>query len=271
MKRSSHFPVILALLFLAGGCTLPPVKQPPPLATRETPAEKAPQPEKPATAVHPEPKGKRVSLIPKENSTQTTPKEETAQPNPEIQPAPPAPVQDVQPPIQCQTQVFTDYNTGLTFTYPRPWRVVATQGEGSILGRDGGSQLTVRFAILTTDKEKSTQRGYIYVPSDSLAGTIGKTLKAILGVEDNETIQEKTPIDVLLTQKHFPNLIIEKRYRGNDGGVVVQKCRYKELPGAIQVYHIFIGDRVASFSLAEVKNRLIKLEMQQIVLSTKKP
>jgi len=75
---------------------------------------------------------------------------------------------------------------------------------------------------------------------------------------------------VLLTKKQFPNLVIEKRYRGNNGGVVVQKCRHKQLPGPIQVYHIFIGDTVASYSLSEITNRQLKLEMQQIVLSTKK-
>ena len=53
--------------------------------------------------------------------------------------------------------------------------------------------------------------------------------------------------------------------------MVVQECRHKQLPGQIQVYHIFIGDKVASFSLSELKNRQIKLEMQQIVLSTRKP
>ncbi len=272
MKKHIYIPALLALVFLVGGCTLPAVREPARRTNKETTAGGSSQPEKPATAVRPETKGKRVSLIPKDNAAQTakgTPPDKGTAPAQEAQPAPPQ-LQPPQPPAP-QPQVFTDYNTGLVFTYQRPWHLVSTQGEGSILGRDGHSQLTTRFATLTTDKDKSSQRGYFYVPGDSLTGTIGKTLKSILGVEDKHAAPGKTPIDVLLTQKHFPNLIIEKRYRGNDGGVIVQKCRHKQLPGSFQVYHVFIEDKVASFSLSEVKNRQLKLEMQQIVLSTRKP
>ena len=264
---------MLALVFLASSCAMPAVHDPAPRPEKETTASVSPPPEKPVatTTVRPETKGKRISLIPKDNSAQTakeiTP-DKTSAPDQEAQPAAPAP--PPQPPAP-QRQIFTDYNTGLIFTYQRPWHLVSTQGEGSVLGRDGHSQLTVRFATLTTDKDKSSQRGYFYVPGDSLTGTIGKTLKSVLGVENNQTTPEKTPLDVLLTKKHFPNLIIEKRYRGNAGGVVVQECRHKQLPGPVQVYHIFIEDKVASFSLSEVKNRRLKLEMQQIVLSTRKP
>ncbi|MFA7346498.1 MAG: hypothetical protein WCZ86_01940 [Desulfurivibrionaceae bacterium] len=268
MKKHTCIPTLLALVFLANGCTLPPVHDPSSRPDKETTTGKSSQPEKPAQTAHPETKGKRVSLIPQEKAAQTvkeTPPDKGGAPAQEAQPAPP------QPPPQPQAQIFTDYNTGLIFTYPRPWRVVSTQGEGSILGRDGQSQLTTRFVTLTADKDKSSQRGYFYAPEDSLTGTIGKTLKSILGIADKQAAPGKPPIDVLLTQKHFPNLIIEKRYRGNNGGVIVQKCRNKQLPGSIQVYHIFIGDKAASFSLAEVKNRQVKLEMQQIVLSTKKP
>jgi hypothetical protein len=258
MKIHPSLPTMLALALLAGGCTMPAVQGSTP-RTDKTVVSKSSSPEKTAPKVPTETKGKRISLIPKESAAPTAVM------------TPPEPGQEVQPPPQPQAQVFTDYNTGLTFTYPRPWHLVSTQGEGSTLGRDGRSQLTVRFATLTTDKDKSTQRGYFYVPGDSLTGTIGKSLKSILGVDESAAGPGKTPIDVLLTQKHFPNLIIEKRYRGNNGGVIVQKCRHKELPGTIQVYHIFIGDKVASYSLSEIKNRQLKLEMQQIVLSTKKP
>jgi hypothetical protein len=260
MKKHARILTMLALIFLAGGCTLPAVHDPASRTDKAATGGTPPQPEKSATAARPETKGKRVSLIPQDKAVQTAKEVAPAQ---EAQPAPAK--------SAPQPQVFTDYNTGLVFTYQKPWRVVSTQGEGSILGRDGHSQLTTRFVTLTTDKDKSMERGYFYVPADSLTGTIGKTLQSILGIEDKQEAPGKPPIDVLLTQKHFPNLIIEKRYRGNNGGVIVQKCRNKQLPGLIQVYHIFIGDKVASFSLAEVKNRQLKLEMQQIVLSTRKP
>lgn len=259
---------MLALVFLVGACALPAVHDPNRRPDQETAAGKIPPPEKPAPAVRPETKGKRVSLIPQDKAAQTA--KET--PPPDKEPAPPAPETPPAPPQPLpQTQVFTDYNTGLTFSYPRPWHLVSTHGDGPILGRDGHSQLTARFATLTTDKEKGAQAGYFYAPEDSLTGTIGKTLKSMLGLGDKRTTPGKIPIDVLLTQKHFPSLVIEKRYRGNDGGVMVQKCRHKKLPGLIQVYHIFIQDKVASFSLSELENRQLKLEMQQIVLSTKKP
>lgn len=268
MKKHTRISSILALLFLVGGCTLPAVKEPAPRMDKEASADKAGQAEKPAAAPHPEAKRKRVSLIPKEGAPQTakeTPPDKTAVPAQEETPP------ELPQPPPPQPQVFADYNTGLTFTYQRPWHLVSTMGDGPVLGRDGRSQMTARFATLTTNKEKGAQTGYFYVPGDSLTGTIGKTLRSILGVEAKQTTQGKTPIDVLLTQKHFPNLIIEKRYRGNNGGIVVQRCRHKQIPGQIQVYHIFIGDKVASYSLSEIQNRQLKLEMQQIVLSTKKP
>lgn len=266
MKKYAYIPITLALVFLAGGCTLPPVHDATPRPDREARAGKSAQPEKPAVAVRPETKGKRVSLIPQDTAAQTA-KETPPAPAQEAQPAAAPPPQPPAP----QQQVFTDYNTGLIFTYQKPWRVVSTQGEGSVLGRDGHSQLTARFATLTADKEQAMQRGYFYVPEDSLTGTIGKTLQSILGIEGKQTAPGKPPLDVLLTKKHFPSLIIEKRYRGNNGGVIVQECRYKQIPGQIQVYHIFLGDKVASFSLSELKNRQLKLEMQQMVLSTRKP
>jgi len=268
MKKYAYIPTLLALVFLVSNCTLPAVHDPAPRPDKETKAAPSSPPEKPAAAVRPETKGKRVSLIPKDNTTQTA-TGTIAAPAQDVQAA----QAQAQPPLPPapQLQIFTDYNTGLIFTYQKPWRVVSTQGEGSILGRDGQSQLTTRFVTLTTDKDKSTQRGYFYVAGDSIAGAIGKTVQSMLGTGDKQAAREKTPLDVLLTQKHFPNLIIEKRYRGNDGGVIVQKCRHKQLPGSFQVYHVFIDDKVASFSLTEVKNRQLKLEMQQIVLSTKKP
>ncbi|HIJ90617.1 MAG: hypothetical protein OEV89_07600 [Desulfobulbaceae bacterium] len=267
MKKYTYLPAIFALAFLVTACTMPAVKGSAPHPDKEKPAEESIQPEKPAATIRPETKGKRVSLIPKEDTAKpakVTPQDKTvAAPPPDTQPAPPQP--------QPQPLVFTDYNTGLSFTYQRPWHLVSTQGEGPVLGRDGHSQLTARFATLTTNKDKGAQKGYFYAPEDSLTGTIGTRLKTMLGLGNKQITQEKTPIDVLLTQKHFPNLIIEKRYRGNNGGVVVQKCRHKQLPGQILVQHIFIEDKVASFSLSEVKNRQLKLEMQQIVLSTRKP
>ncbi len=272
MKKHTYIPAMLALVFLVSNCTLPAVHDPSPRTDKETKAVPSSPPEKPTATVRPETKGKRVSLIPKDTVTQTatgTPPDKAAVPTQDAQPAQ-SPPQPPQPPAP-QPQVFTDYNTGLIFTYQRPWRVVSTQGEGSILGRDGQSQLTTRFVTLTTDKDKGTQRGYFYVAGDSIADAIGKTVQSMLGTGNKQATREKTPLDVLLTQKHFPNLIIEKRYRGNDGGVIVQKCRHKQLPGSFQVYHVFIEDKVASFSLTEVKNRQLKLEMQQIVLSTRKP
>ncbi len=268
MKKHPYIPALLALVFLVGGCTLPAVKGSAPRMDKEKTAGGSSQPEKPAATVHPETKGKRVSLIPKDTATQAA----KGAPPPDTTPAPGQEAQPGQPQPKPQpTQVYTDYNTGLSFTYQRPWHLVSTQGEGPILGRNGHSQLTARFAILTTDKDKIAQPGYFYVPDNSLVDTISKTVRSMLGAEDKHATRGKTPLDVLLTKKYFPNLIIEKRYRGNDGGVVVQKCRYKELPDPIQVYHIFIGDRVASFSLSEVKNRQLRLEMQQIVLSTRTP
>jgi len=162
MKKPAAIPVILTLLLLVGGCTLPAVKDPVPLPTKET-AGKSTQPEKPAAAATPETQGKRVSLIPKEKAAQAAKETPPA-------PAPPLP----QPPPLPQKQVFTDYNTGLTFTYQRPWHLVSTLGDGPILGRDGHSQLTARFVTLTTDKDKGAQTGHFYVPEDSLTGTIGK-------------------------------------------------------------------------------------------------
>lgn len=275
MKKHTCIPALLTLVFLAASCTLPAVHDPTPRRDQETKAgASAPPPEKPAPVIRPETKGKRISLIPKDNTTQpateTPPPDKTLSQGQEPPQSVPAPASPPQPPAP-QPLVFTDYNTGLVFSYQRPWRVVSTQGEGSVLGRDGKSQLTTRFVTLTTDKDKSTQRGYFYVAGDSIAGAIGKTVQSMFGVGDKHTTQGKTPLDVLLTQKHFPNLIIEKRYRGNDGGVIVQKCRHKQLPGSFQVYHVFIEDKVASFSLSEVTNRQLKFEMQQIVLSTKKP
>jgi len=274
MKKYAYIPAILALVFLVSGCTLPAVHDPAPTprTDKETKVSSSSPPEKPGATVRPETKGKRVSLIAKDNPAQTaagTPPDKATAPAQDAQPAQ-SPPQPPQPPAP-QPQVFTDYNTGLVFNYQRPWHVVSTQGEGSILGRDGQSQLTTRFVTLTTDKDKSTQRGYFYVAGDSIAEAIGKTVQSMLGTGDKQAAREKTPLDVLLTQKHFPNLIIEKRYRGNDGGVIVQKCRHKQLPGSFQVYHVFLEDKVASFSLTEVKNRQLKLEMQQIVLSTRKP
>jgi len=275
MKKHTYVPTMLALVFFVSGCTLPAVHDPAPRTDKETKVSTHTPPEKPATAVRPETKGKRVSLIPKEHTAQTaagTSPDKTTAPAQDAQPASPPPQPDQPPQAPApQPQMFTDYNTGLVFTYQRPWRVVSTQGEGSILGRDGHSQITTRFATLTTDKDKSAERGYFYVAGDSIADAIGKTVQSMLGTGNKQTSREKTPLDVLLTQKHFPNLIIEKRYRGNDGGVIVQKCRHKQLPGAFQVYHVFIEDKVASFSLSDVKNRQLRLEMQQIVLSTRKP
>ena len=271
MKKYAYIPTILALVFLVGGCTLPAVHDPTLHTDKETTASKSSPSEKPAATTRPETKGKRVSLIPQDKTAQAT-KETPPEKGPVPAAAPEAPsAQPTPQPAAPQAQVFTDYNTGLVFSYQRPWRVVSTQGEGSVLGRDGESQLTVRFSTLTTDKDKSTERGYFYVEGDSIAEAIGKTVQSMLGSGNKRTAREKTPLDVLLTKKHFPNLIIEKRYRGNDGGVIVQKCHYKQLPGTFQVYHVFIDDKVASFSLSEVKNRQLKLEMQQIVLSTRKP
>ena len=272
MKKHTYIPALLTLIFLAAGCTLPAVHDPTLRADKATKAAaSSPPPEKPAPAARPDTKGKRVSLIPMDSAGQTakeTPPDKAVAPPQEAQPAAPTP--PLQPPAP-QPQVFTDYNTGLVFTYQRPWQLVSTQGEGSILGRDGHSQLAVRFVTLTTDQDQSTQRGYFYVDGDSITGAISKTVQSMLGAGDKQATRGKTPLDVLLTQKHFPNLIIKKRYRGNDGGVIVQECSHKQLPGPIQVYHIFIDDKVASFSLSELKTRQLELEMQQIVLSTRKP
>jgi len=268
MKNHTVIQTLLALIFLAGGCALPPVQEFPPRAEKEKPAAKSPEPEKSAPTVHLTTQGKRAPLVPKEDTPQTakgTPPEKTPVPVKEAQPQP------SRPSTPPQTQIFADHGTGLTFSYQRPWHLVSNHEDGPVLGRDGHSHLTARFATLTADKAKSEQKGYFYVPRDSLSGTIGKTLKSILGIEDKQTTKGKTPINVLLTKKHFPNLIIEKRYRGNNGGVLVQKCRHKKLPGQIQIYHVFIGDKVASYSLSDMKNRKLKLEMQQIVFSTRKP
>ena len=269
MKKTAYLPAMFALVFLAGGCTLPAVHDPATRPTKETKTERSFPPKKPAGTVRLETKGKQAPLPPKDKATQTAkeipPAKTTAQ-NPEAQPAQ---TQPPQPPVP-QPQIFTNYQTGLSFSYQRPWHLVATKGDGPILGRDGRSLLTARFATLTTDKEKGEQPGYFHVPEESLSGKIGKTLKSILGIEDNQATPGSPPLDVLLTQKHFPDLIIEKRYQGDNGGVIVQKCRHNQLPGPIQVYHLFIGDKVASYSLSEMKNRKLKLEMQQIVFSTRK-
>lgn len=273
MKKSAQIPAMLALVFLAGGCTLPPVHDPAPRADQERTAGKSSPPEKPAPTVRPESKGKRISLIPKDDTAhppQATPPEKAVAPAP-AQEAQPVPPQPQTPPQPQQSQVFTDYNTGLTFTYQRPWHLVSTQGDGPVLGRDGHSQLTARFVTLTTDPDKGAHKGYFHVPGESIAAAIGKTVQSMLGGGDKQAAREKAPLDVQLTRKHFPNLIIQKRYRGNAGGIIVQECRHRQLPGPVQVYHIFSGDQVASFSLSEVKNRQLKLEMQQIVLSTRKP
>jgi len=270
MKKFTHIPAILALLFLIGGCTLPAVRGSTSRMERMPTAETPPPPEPPAIEIVPETQEKRVSLIPKDNAEQTARETPPVKPTAPVQEAQPAQTEPPQPPTP-QPQVFTDYNTGLVFTYPRPWHLVSTQGAGPVLGRDGHSQLTARFVTLTSDKNKGGYTGYFHVPHGSLRGTIGKTLKSILGVEDEQTTSGNTPLDVLLTEKHFPSLIVEKRFRGNNGGIVVQHCRHRKLPGQIQVYHIFIEDKVASFSLSDLNNRQFKLEMQQIVLSTKKP
>lgn len=267
MKKHTLIPAILVLFSLASGCTLPPVHDPTPRMDKISAADNNSQREKPAPIIHPATKGKRISLVGNNNTTTQAAKENPPAPVEEEQPlSPPQPQSSEQ-----QPQIFTDYNTGLVFTYQQPWHLVSTQGEGSVFGRDDHSQLITRFVTLTTDNEQSSQRGYFYVPEDSLTGKIGKKLKVILGLDDKPPAQRKTPLDVLLTKKHFPNLIVTKRYRGNNGEIIVQKCRHKELPGSFQVYHVFIEDKVASFSLSETKNRHIKLEMQQIALSTRKP
>lgn len=270
MKKPAYIPAMFALVFLAGGCTLPVVHDPAALPNQEAKVAASAPPEKPAPPVRLEVKGKQAPLVPTYNAGQTAkeiPPAKAVARSPEAQPAQTPPLR---PPVP-QLQLFTDYQTGLAFSYHRPWHLVSTKGDGPVLGRDGRSQLTARFATLTTDKDKGEQPGYFHVPDDSLSGKIGKTLKSILGIEGNQASPGSTPLDVLLTQKHFPDLIIEKRYRGNNGGMVVQQCRHKQLPGPIQVYHIFIGDKVASFSLSDLKNRRLKLEMQQIVFSTRKP
>ncbi|MFA7383947.1 MAG: hypothetical protein WC001_10905 [Desulfurivibrionaceae bacterium] len=267
MKKHTYIQGICALIFLVGGCTLPAVHDPSLRTDKKTPTDTSSQPAEATAPVLLETKGK---LLPKDHAAQPSkekpPGKTVAPPAQEKQPPPPVPL----PPAPPHPQVFTDYQTGLAFSYQHPWRLVSNKREGVILGRDGHFQLTARFATLTKDKDREEQIGYFYVPNNSLRGSIGKTLKSILGIEGQQT-NSAPPLDVLLTQKHFPDLIIEKRYRGNNGGVIVQNCRHKRLPGQIQVYHIFIGDKVASFSLAGMKDRRLKLEMQQIVFSTRKP
>ncbi|OGQ87888.1 MAG: hypothetical protein A2512_06975 [Deltaproteobacteria bacterium RIFOXYD12_FULL_56_24] len=270
MKKPAYIPAMFALFFLVDGCSLPAVHDPTARPNQETKAATSPSPEKPAPPIRLETKSKPAPLIPKDNASQTARKIPPAKAVAQSPEAHPAQTPPHRPPAPPQPQVFTDYQTGLAFSYHRPWHLVSTKGDGPVLGRDGHSQLTSRFATLTTDKDKGEHRGYFHVPDDSLSGKIGKTLKSILGTEDSQATPEATPLDVLLTQKHFPDLIIEKRYRGNNGGMVVQKCRHKQLPGPFQVYHVFIGDKVASFSLSDLKNRRLKLEMQQIVFSTRK-
>jgi hypothetical protein len=184
---------------------------------------------------------------------------------------PPAPAAREAHATSPEPLVFTDQVTGLIFTYQRPWHVVSNRREGPILGRDGRSQLAARFATLTTNKNKGERPGYLYVPGDSLPWAIGKSVKFMPRLTEKQANQGTPPVDVLLTQKHFPDLIIEKRYQGNDGRMVVQQCRHRQLPNPIQVYHIFIGDKAASFHLSEPDNRQLKLEMQQIVFSTRNP
>lgn len=268
MKNHIYIPALLALIFLAGGCALPPVQGYPPRTQQKKQSEVSPVPEKIVPKVNLTTPGKSAPQIPKEDPPKAV--DQTLQAKAPT-PAKEAPPQPTQPALTQKTKIFKDNATGLTFTYERPWHLVSNHEKGPVLGRDGRSQLTARFVTLTTDRNRGEQEGYFYVPADSLSGKIGKTLKTILGVEDNLATKGKIPLDVLLTQKHFPDLIIEKRYRGNDGKVLVQRCRHRKLPGQVQVYHVFIGDKVASYSLSELKNRKLKLEMQQIVFSTRKP
>jgi hypothetical protein len=263
MKKHACIPAMLALVFLAGACAMPAVQGSASQTDKKTTTGERARPEKPSSAVPPETTEKRASLITKDEAAPTARKTAPDEP--------PAPAAREAQAASPEPLVFTDHATGLIFTYQRPWHLVSTRGEGPLLGRDGRSQLAARFATLTTDKNKGERPGYFYVPGDSLPRAIGKSVKAMLGLAEKQAPQGTTPVDVLLTQKHFPSLIIEKRYQGNDGRMVVQQCRHKQLPNPIQVYHIFIGDKVASFSLSELDNRQLKLEMQQIVFSTRNP
>ncbi|MFH1019749.1 MAG: hypothetical protein V1782_03915, partial [Pseudomonadota bacterium] len=73
MKKYACIQTMLVLVFLAGGCTLPPVHDPTPLRLdKKVKAETSRRPEKPAAAVSPETQRKRISLIPQNNGAQTT-------------------------------------------------------------------------------------------------------------------------------------------------------------------------------------------------------
>ncbi len=191
---------------------------------------------------------------------------------PDLKESPPREISSnlpVQPP-SASVQVFRDYKTGLAFTYQRPWDIIKTEWDGPNLG-NGGSHLAVRFSILTTDKKKARKAGFLRVAAPTVGAAVVNSLQSVSDEGSGSSKKPATPLDVLLTKKHFPHLKIEQRYRGNDGRSIVQTCRQINLPDPIYVYHLFEGERVASFAAQSFGNQRLRMEMQEIVYSTHKP
>jgi len=178
-------------------------------------------------------------------------------------------------------QEFRDFTSGLAFTYAQPWYVVRTEWEGPILGRNGKSIITVRFATLTTDKKKASQPGFLYATADSVANaivyslsTLTKPISYLLGLGSGGGGKKKPPLpfDIALTQKHFPAYQIEERGRGNDGRTIFHLCRQgKSADAEFVVYHVIEGEKVASFLVHAAKDVQLRQEAQRIVESTRLP
>jgi len=178
-------------------------------------------------------------------------------------------------------QEFRDFTSGLAFTYAQPWYVVRTDWAGPILGRNGKSIITVRFATLTTDKKKASQPGFLYATADSVANaivyglsTLTKPISEFLGLGSGGGGKKKPPLpfDIALTQKHFPAYQIEERGRGNDGRTIFHLCRQgKNADAEFIVYHVIEGEKVASFLVHAAKDVHLRQEAQRIVGSTRLP
>ena len=178
-------------------------------------------------------------------------------------------------------QEFRDFTTGLAFIYAQPWYVVRTDWAGPILGKEGKSIMTVRFATLTTDKKKAGQPGFLYATADSVANAIvyglsslTKPISNFLGLGSGSGGKKKPPLpfDIALTQKHFPSYQIEQRGRGNDGRTIFHLCRQgKSTDAEYIVYHVIEGEKVASFLVHAAKDVPLRLEAQRIVESTRLP
>jgi hypothetical protein len=154
-----------------------------------------------------------------------------------------------------QPKTFEDYQTGLTVTFQYPWYIVRTDWKGPIFGKDGKSYMDAAFTTITKDKGKSAEPGFIYTAADTIANGVISVLQTLTFQKESHKPKKSEPMDVMLTQKLFPNLNISFRYRGNDGRSIIQECRPKTREQTVYVYHVIAQDKIASFAMYNDDNK----------------